>query len=58
MAMPTLLPTPWPSGPGGGFDASGEVGFGMAGSAAVQLPEPLDLIERDGEFLLRLRLCR
>ena len=48
MAMPTLLPTPWPERAGRGFHAGGHVRFGMAGSLAVELAKFLEVVERDG----------
>ena len=45
--MPTLLPQPWPSGPVVVSTPDVRLIFGMAGTSAVDLAKPLDVVERD-----------
>ncbi len=44
-AMPTALARPWPSGPVGGLDAQVVLHLRVAGGAAAELPEVLDLLD-------------
>src|SRR5206468_11572125 len=39
-------------GPGGGFNACGDMRFRVAGSAAAELAEALDFVHRNGKFFL------
>ena len=57
MAMPTLLPTPWPSGPVVVSTPVREMGFGMAGRAAAELAEAFDFIQRRREIFLDFALA-
>ena len=54
MAMPTLLPMPWPSGPVVVSTPLVMAVFGMAGAAAVELAEALDVVQRHGQLAQRL----
>src|SRR6202035_116546 len=42
---------------GGGFNAGGDVRFGMPGSAAAELAEALDFVHRNGKFFLDFAFC-
>ena len=46
IAMPTALPRPWPERAGGRLDAARMAALGMAGGAAAELAEALDLVDR------------
>ena len=57
IAIPTLSPMPCPSGPVISLDARGPAVLGMAWTAAIDLAEGLDGIERDRQpILLRVTL--
>ena len=48
--MPTLVATPWPSGPVVVSTPGGQAVFGVAGALAVELAEALDVVERDRQL--------
>ena len=50
MAMPTLVATPWPSGPVVVSTPRGQAVFGMAGSLAVELAKFFDVVERERQL--------
>src|SRR6516162_3979841 len=45
-----------PERAGGGFNSPGNAVFGVAGSLAIQLSKPLNVVQADGEFAGRFVL--
>ena len=54
--MPTLLPTPWPSGPVVVSTPEVQRYSGWPGTAAVELAEALDVFQLDGQLAQRFVL--
>src|SRR5437660_7353135 len=53
---PHAISRPLPQRPGGGFHAGSDVRLRMSGGLAVDLPEALDLLHRDGSIVRNFSL--